>query len=70
MRIIKEGSLREFIHTCETCGCVFLWDERDTISSSNGQYFAVECPWCHIRHDVSNDKPAPRGVIFVEAEKK
>lgn len=65
MRIIKEGSLLEFVHTCEKCGCVFAWDERDIVAEANDR-IAVTCPCCHTRRDTTEDKPAKRGVYFME----
>lgn len=68
MRIIKEGNLPEFIHTCKKCGCVFAWDDRD-VKGYTVKNKWVDCPYCDTMQNVDDDEPVEHGVCFVEVER-
>lgn len=49
MRIIKSG-MKETIHTCGKCGCVYAYTDRDVKVGTNFKtgedFFYVACPEC------------------------
>lgn len=50
MRIIKEGKkpAKEIEITCDRCGCVFTYNEKDISSTRlyNESHYWVTCPTC------------------------
>ena len=68
MRIIKEGHVPEYLHTCKFCGCVFAWDKRDVSGYTDNSEW-LYCPFCNGFLEVKRDEPVERGVCFVEVER-
>lgn len=50
IKIIKEGKIDKYEHTCEYCGCVYTYEYED-INYRNGNSLTtnphVICPYCH-----------------------
>lgn len=53
--IIKQGKTEKYIHICNRCGCVFIYEPSDLVGFRSVENAIVDCPCCKTKQSTAKD---------------